>query len=61
MGHGTKKMIYEVYGDYIEGIKENFWLILEYYGKDFAQPKLKQSATMMEYHNGFNFPPSITL
>jgi integrase len=61
MGHGTKKMIYEVYGDYIEGLEEDFWLILEYYGKDFAQPKMKQSATMMEYQNGFNFPASIPL
>lgn len=61
MGHGTKKMIYEVYGDYIEGLEEDFWLILEYYGKDFAQPKMKQSAIMMEYQNGFNFPPSIPL
>jgi len=61
MGHGTKKMIYEVYGDYIEGLEEDYWLILEYYGKDFAQPKMKQSAITMEYQNGFNFPPSIPL
>jgi integrase len=61
MGHGTKKMIYEVYGDYIEGLEEDFWLILEYYGRDFAQPKMKQSATMIEYQNGFNFHPSIPL
>jgi integrase len=61
MGHGTKKMIYEVYGDYIEGLEEDFWLILEYYGRDFAQPKMKQSATTIEYQNGFNFSPSIPL
>jgi integrase len=61
MGHGTKKMIYEVYGDYIEGLEEDFWLILEYYGKDFAQPKMKQTSTMIEYQNGFNFTPAIPL
>lgn len=61
MGHGTKKMIYEVYGDYIEGLEEDFWLILEYYGKDFAQPKMKHSATTIEYQNGYTFPPSIPL
>ncbi len=55
MGHGTKKMIYEVYGDYIEGLEEDFWQILEYYGRDFAQPKMKASATMMEYQNGQAF------
>ena len=46
MGHGSKKMIYEVYGDYIEGLEEDFWEILEYFGRDFAQPKMKQSATV---------------
>jgi len=46
MGHGSKKMIYEVYGDYIEGLEEDFWQILEYFGQDFAQPKMKQSATI---------------
>ena len=50
-----------IYGDYIEGLEEDFWLILEYYGKDFAQPKMKQSAIMMECHNRFTFPPSIPL
>lgn len=51
MGHGSKKMIYEVYGDYIEGLEEDFWQILEYYGRDFAEPKKKQSATV-----GYNQP-----
>ena len=55
MGHGTKKMIYEVYGDYIEGLEEDFWQILEYYGRDFAQPKMKASTTMLEYQNGQAF------
>ena len=55
--HGTrsKKMIYEVYWDYIEGLEEDFWQILEYYGRDFAQPKTKASTTMMEYQNGQAF------
>jgi len=39
-------MIYEVYGDYIEGLEEDFWDILEYYGREFADPKKKQSATI---------------
>jgi integrase len=46
MGHGSKQMIYEVYGDYIEGLEEDFWQIFEYFGQDFAQPKMKQSATV---------------
>jgi integrase len=50
MGHGSKKMIYEVYGDYIEGLEEDFWQILEYYGKDFAEPKKKKIPQMINYH-----------
>jgi integrase len=61
MGHGSKKMIYEVYGDYIEGLEEDFWQILAYFGRDFAQPKMKASSTMIEYQNGYTFPPSFPL
>jgi hypothetical protein len=39
-------------GDYIEGLEEDFRQILEYFGKDYAQPKSKASVTMMEYQNG---------
>ncbi|MDD2851970.1 MAG: hypothetical protein PHY09_08755 [Desulfuromonadaceae bacterium] len=39
-------MICEVYGDYIEGLEEDFWQILEYFGRGFAEPKMKQSATI---------------
>jgi integrase len=50
MGHGSKKMIYEVYGDYIEGLEEDFWDILEYYGRDFAEPKKKSIPHVIDYH-----------
>lgn len=44
MGHGSKKMIYEVYGDYIDGLEEDYWLILDYFGRDFIESKgLKQA------------------
>jgi integrase len=49
MGHGSKKMIYEVYGDYIEGLEEDFWDILEYYGRDFAEPKKKTIPHVIDY------------
>ena len=35
MGHGSKQMIYEVYGDYIEGLEEDYQDILHYFGPDF--------------------------
>ena len=39
MGHGSKQMIYEVYGDYIEGLEQDHDKILHYFGPDFISPK----------------------
>ena len=39
MGHASKQMVYEVYGDYIEGLEEDREAILEYFGADFLAPK----------------------
>jgi integrase len=35
MGHGSKKMVYEVYGNYVEGLETDAGSILGYFGKDF--------------------------
>ena len=35
MGHSSKKMVYEVYGNYVEGLETDAGMILEYFGKDF--------------------------
>ena len=35
MGHGSKKMIYEVYGNYVEELETDAGKILDYFGKDF--------------------------
>ncbi len=35
MGHGSKEMIYEVYGKYVEGLEKDAGKIKEYFGKDF--------------------------
>ncbi len=44
MGHGSKKMIYEVYGNYVEGLEKDAGKILEYFGKDFSD--LKENTTL---------------
>ena len=44
MGHGSKKMIYEVYGNYVEGLETDAGKILRYFGKDFIG--LKESTTL---------------
>jgi len=45
-------MIYEVYGDYIEGLEDDFWDILEYFGRDFAEPKKKNIPHVIDYQGG---------
>ena len=44
MGHSSKKMIYEVYGNYVEGLEEDAGKILEYLGRDFIG--LKENTTL---------------
>jgi integrase len=44
MGHGSKKMIYEVYGNYVEGLETDAGKILDYFGKDFIG--LKENTTL---------------
>jgi len=51
MGHGSKQMVYEVYGDYIEGLEEDFWNILEYMGKNFVEPKAKKPLYAVDYQH----------
>ncbi len=35
MGHGSKKMIYDVYGEYIDGLESDMWDIANYFGRDY--------------------------
>jgi integrase len=43
MGHGSKKMIYEVYGNYVDGLETDVGQILQYFGKDFIGLKDKSA------------------
>ena len=45
MGHSSKKMIYDVYGNYVQGLEEDAGKILGYFGKDFLG--LKGTATSL--------------
>jgi len=45
MGHGNKQMVFEVYGNYIEGVEEDYWDILDYFGKDYVEVKKKPLAS----------------
>jgi integrase len=37
MGHGSRKMVYDVYGMYVKGLEKDAGKILEYFGKDFLE------------------------
>lgn len=41
MGHGSKQMVYEVYGNYTDGLESDFWDIVNYFGKDYIEVKKK--------------------
>lgn len=43
MGHGSKQMVYEVYGDYVEGLEEDSEAILKYFGEDFLGANKKRT------------------
>jgi integrase len=38
MGHGSKHMIYEVYGKYVEDLEKDAGKIRDYFGDDFLEP-----------------------
>jgi len=35
MGHGSKKMVYDVYGEYVEGLEKDAGKIKDYFGRNF--------------------------
>lgn len=49
MGHGSKEMVYEVYGNYVEGLETDAGKISGYFGKDFLG--LKESTTVTFANN----------
>jgi len=39
MGHASKQMVFEVYGNYVEGLEEDAEDIFNYFGQDFLTPQ----------------------
>ena len=46
MGHGSKEMVYEVYGNYVEGLETEAGKIFGYFGKDFLGLRENSSVTI---------------
>ena len=54
MGHASKQMIYEVYGNYVEGLEDDTEAILEYYGEDFIRGKKIKNPALNGYSTGYS-------
>jgi integrase len=52
MGHASKQMVYEVYGNYVEGLEEDGERIFEYFGKDFVFSQTNKSPIPYGYRTG---------
>jgi integrase len=52
MGHASKQMVYEVYGNYVEGLEEDGERIFEYFGKDFVFTQKSKSPVPYGYSTG---------
>jgi integrase len=47
MGHASKKMVYETYGNYVEGLEQDAERILDYFGADFLRPEPSRHLSMV--------------
>ena len=52
MGHASKQMVYEVYGNYVEGLEEDAEAIYDYFGQDFITPRKKENPIPFRYSTG---------
>ncbi len=52
MGHASKQMVYEVYGNYVEGLEEDAELIFEYFGEDFITPRITKNPILFSHSTG---------
>ncbi len=48
MGHSTKKMVYEVYGQYVDGLENDAFDIFRYFGRDFV---VQEKSTLLSFMN----------
>lgn len=55
MGHASKQMVYEVYGNYVDGLEEDGERIFEYMGRDFIIPQKSKSPVPYGYSTGESY------
>lgn len=54
MGHASKQMVYEVYGNYVEGLEDDAENIFEYFGQDFTNPRKRKNPVQFGYSTGYS-------
>lgn len=54
MGHASKQMVFEVYGNYVEGLEEDAEKILAYFGNDFVMPRKSKNPAQCRYSTGYS-------
>ena len=52
MEHASKQMVFEVYGNYVEGLEDDAENIIEYFGQDFISPRKKNGPALFRYSTG---------
>lgn len=49
MGHSSKQMVYQVYGDYVEDLEDDMDEIVRYFGVDFLIKPGKKVSKLLFY------------
>ncbi|MDD2309407.1 MAG: hypothetical protein PHH91_07470 [Desulfuromonadaceae bacterium] len=49
MGHCSKQMVYQTYGNYVEDLKEDVDDIIRYFGRDFLIKPGKKTSPLLTY------------
>lgn len=55
MGHASKQVVYEVYGNYVDGLEEDAEAIMSYFGEDFIKSQKNKSPVSFGDSTGDSF------
>lgn len=53
MGHSSKQMVYQVYGDYVEDLEDDVDDIIQYFGKDFLIKPGKKKSPLLVFGDSY--------
>jgi len=53
MGHSSKQMVYQVYGEYVEDLEDDVENIIRYFGKDFLIKPGKRISPFLVYGDSY--------